>query len=464
MRALLCFSLLTVLTGCGVNRAVVDPWSYAPASGRVKWQEGGDNGKAVPEENQPLTLAETLDIALRNNMSTRSSWAAARAAAARFASSQAALMPRIDGEINLERAASTCGNGTSGSDTTYGPRITLVYTLFDFGSRKATTDAAKYALDYAGWSHNRTIESVVNQITQDYYDLSYQKELENALADALLMSETAVDAAKLEFEKGIRGLSDKLQAESDYFQKKSALSAQKVAVKMAFATLANDMGLPASTEFSIEGLDYGLDPLAAAADMGQLIELALEKRTDLKAMEAALQSREQALTAARRSMLPTLGLSASAGRTFFDIHDRSRAGNDYAIGLKLSMPLFAGFSYRNAVKLAEANRESAYIDFESKRLAVIKEMTTAQFGADSASQQVVDAKNFYEAAAKQYQVALEQYKHGLSTILDLLTAESQLANARSTRAAAIKNWYLSFANLAYASGALEEGLYTGNPL
>ena len=59
------------------------------------------------------------------------------------------------------------------------------------------------------------------------------------------------------------------------------------------------------------------------------------------------------------------------------------------------------------------------------------------------------------AAEKQYEVALGKYKAGTTTILDVVSAQSSLADARAERAKATQNWFTSLANLAYATGVME---------
>ncbi|MEA2712488.1 MAG: outer membrane protein, partial [Gemmatimonadales bacterium] len=50
-----------------------------------------------------LTLAEVVDLGLRNNPATRLSWANARAAAAAYGSARGAYLPTIDGDVTATR-------------------------------------------------------------------------------------------------------------------------------------------------------------------------------------------------------------------------------------------------------------------------------------------------------------------------------------------------------------------------
>ncbi|MFL5401917.1 MAG: hypothetical protein ACJ8BF_03785, partial [Gemmatimonadales bacterium] len=60
-----------------------------------------------------LTLAEVVDLGLRNNAVTRLSWANARAAAAAYGSARGAYFPTIDGDVTGTRLKTVASQGRS---------------------------------------------------------------------------------------------------------------------------------------------------------------------------------------------------------------------------------------------------------------------------------------------------------------------------------------------------------------
>ena len=64
---------------------------------------------------------------------------------------------------------------------------------------------------------------------------------------------------------------------------------------------------------------------------------------------------------------------------------------------------------------------------------------------------------YLNSASTSYDLALDSYKAGLKSILDLLNAESQLAQARSQQVASRQETFTALATLAYAAGLLEKG-------
>lgn len=72
---------------------------------------------AIPADReqriQRLTLAEVVDLGLRNNPQTRLSWANARAAAAAYGSERGTYLPTIDGDVTATRLKTVASQGRS---------------------------------------------------------------------------------------------------------------------------------------------------------------------------------------------------------------------------------------------------------------------------------------------------------------------------------------------------------------
>ncbi len=175
-------------------------------------------------------------------------------------------------------------------------------------------------------------------------------------------------------------------------------------------------------------------------------------RPDLLAARASVVSTEKKLTAASKAWLPTLDYSLDIGRTYFSggFHDEY----DYTSTFTVSMPLFTGFHIRNSIRLQEANLEEARANARGVELEVIKSVATAHFNISVAFNTLKAANEFLEASAEQYQVASSQYRAGVNTILDLVSAQTALFDARSKQASAIREWLNALATLTFSVGVI----------
>lgn len=473
------FAILTLCCGCFPDRATVDPYSYAPKTSGSVWtsrKKTIEEPAAVPAKDTPITLAEALDIALRNNPNTKLTWAKARVAAAQYGQSESYQFPTLTGSYTYERtrnissspgnassvvitsgAASSTSSGGSKAQALYfsqwGPQLQLSYLIFDFGQHRATSDAAKEALHFADYTHNRQIQTVLQQVASDYYNLLYQKELLKANEADLYTAEITFDAAKLELDTGVKDLSDLLQAQTQLLQSQSQLVVQKQNVINALATLLTDMGLKANQTLELEQVPNipPTDEMLQSAD--EILAIALQKRADLLAAEANVKSQEANVSAAWRQFLPTLQYNLDFGETSY-----SKIGSDhydFTSTFSLSFPIFTGFSNLNNLRAAKAQKEQAEASLQQTQLQVIQDITTTHSNVKTAFETLKISDELLRVTEKQYDVALERYKAGTGTILELTSAQSSLADARASVANATNQWFTALIELSYAAGTLE---------
>src|SRR6185369_10789094 len=128
----------------------------------------------LPEEytkpGTTLKLGQLVDVALRNNPATRESWFIARAAAAEVGTRRAQYFPYAEAVGSIQRQkTSEVNNQFNFIQTTYGPSMAVSWLLFNFGAREAEVQEATRFLYAADWLHNASIQDVVLETSQGYY-------------------------------------------------------------------------------------------------------------------------------------------------------------------------------------------------------------------------------------------------------------------------------------------------------
>ena len=122
--------------------------------------------------------------------------------------------------------------------------------------------------------------------------------------------------------------------------------------------------------------------------------------------------------------------------------------------MTLRWNIFTGFSRLNQVRRAENDPEVARADLRSADLETIAEVWRAYYELDSSRSKFAYAQSLVAASNESYNANLETYRQGLSTIVELLTAERDLANARFTFIQSKAQLLTSYAAVAYAAGAV----------
>lgn len=404
---------------------------------------------------EQLNLAELIDIALQNNPTTKQTWAMARAMAAQYGQSLSNFYPNVQFEGQYSRMRGTFiqeGPPAVFYTTTAGPDVLLTYTLFDFGQRSSASTAAREALYNADWTHNQQIQAIIQEIMNDYYQYLYQLKALSAAEANLENAKTSLDAANQKFSLGLVALGDVAQARTQFLQSKINLTSQKQTVENAFAQLAVDMGVPANVSFKVQPMPEQVNASLLLESVDELLASAQSQRQDLKAAQADLRSKEALLLNAKRSVLPVFNSTLDIGKYWFQ-QDAVEQYHWYA-EISLTIPLFRGYFYKNQWKNAQANVEKSQALLMQTELSIIQHVTTSHMNVKTAAQNLQDTEEYLKAAELEFNIALSGYKAGAATILDVLSAQSNLADARSKKAGSERDWFLSLASLSYATGSL----------
>jgi len=150
--------------------------------------------------------------------------------------------------------------------------------------------------------------------------------------------------------------------------------------------------------------------------------------------------------------LPSLSLNSNAGRTFSN--PRLFAGPSYSVQLGLSIPIFNGFSHQYDVAAARAQADAVSAIADQTRQQVVTEVFVSYYALQTAQQRVLTADDLLASAEQSAQVAAGRYREGVGSIIDLLTAQTALANARAQQVQSRWQWYTSLAQLARDAGVL----------
>jgi outer membrane protein len=401
-----------------------------------------------------LTLAEVVDLGLRNNPATRLSWANARAAAAAYGSERGAYLPTIDGDVTGTRLKTVASQGRSAvTQSVLNPSLNLSYLLLDFGGRSGNIGTARNELIAANFTHNATLQAVVLQIQSAYFQYVANQALLAAQRTTEREARTNLSAAEERHRVGVATIADVLQARTAASQAALAAQATEGDLQTSRGALALALGLPANLPYDVDST-AGQIPVAVLADsVDTLIARAVEARPDLAAAQAEFEASRSQISVARANRLPSLVLNGTGGRTYTS--SLPQGGDNYTLSLGLRIPLFAGFSrlydQRQAVALADAAAARA----DALGQQVVFEVFRSYYALQTAARRVRTTEDLIASAEQSSQVALGRYRAGVGTVLDLLAAQTALADARAQQVLARLEWNTSLALLAHDTGVLD---------
>jgi len=411
----------------------------------------------IPEDlvkpGATITLARVVDIALLNNPLTRASYLQARSAAAQLGSKRAAYYPTVDVTLGANRSNQLSPDPTTTvTGDVYGPGVQLNALVLDFGGRSANTDDARFGLIAADWSHNAAIQNVILGVETTYVQYVDAKAQLEAARSNVKTASTALEAANGRHDAGVGTIADVLQARTALSQAQLSLQTFEGAVLALRGSLATAMGLPADTPYDVGTLPVDVPLDRAAEDVQQLIATARERRPDLEAARALALKADAHTRAVRSEGLPSLSLSASAERQYYQ-PEMGMNHNDYWSGtLLLTFPVFTGFANTYNIRKAREDAGVARAEADTLEQQVLLQVWTSYYAFQTATQLVRTSHDLLASAEQSERVALGRYKEGVGTIIDLLTAQAALASARSQEIQARAGWFVALAQLAHDTG------------
>ena len=474
------FYILVVFTclffvGCADFRGAADPYIYTPSQPFEDWKPrraftrlpfrlDKENFEYV-EQDEPLSLAQVLDISLLNNPKTKATWASARVSAATYGQTLEDEFIQAQGQGTATRFRQALFTGPSRSiiyDTLIAGDLNFSYLIFDFGKTRTTSKAALESLYNADWTHNRSIQNVMQTVMNDYYQYLYQEEKLVASNADVMDAQVTLDSVLEKLRTGMSDIGEKVQATTQLLQQQLNVVAQKQQVHNAYTQLAFDMGIPSDMNLKLDTYPKQIKTFEPE-DIDQLVDTAIAHRPDLVAAESNVKAGRYLVSAARRQYLPALNSTFDIGRTYFS-HASRNDKYHFKAEAALSFPIFTGFFIKNTIREAQGELERAEAVLRHVQLSVLQEVSNQRTDVVLAKEALEYSKAFLDSSKEDYKVNLAKYRAGTGTITELINAQTSVSDARAKYALAKRDWFQALANLAYALGTLAPPNFKGEPV
>ena len=448
---------------CVHNAPSIEGSAPVPAGPSTRWtptesvkQAAAADARRVaptPTDVRQLTLPEVVDLALRNNPATRISWSQARAAADVYGSAEGKYYPSLAMGIAGTRTRTIATPGRpAGERTQYGPSLSLAFTVLDFGGRSGSVNVARQTAIAADLSHNATVENTILQVEGAAFTYLSTRALRDAQKSAVELATAALDAASERHRVGLATIADVLQAQTARSDAELQLETLEGSLQVTRGGLAVAMGLPANTPFEVPDVPVTDSVYFVTQSVDTLIEMAVRNRPELASVRAQAAAAASQIRVARSGYLPVLALSAIGANNASTVS--TFAGRTYTLNLGISVPVFNGFSDHYDVAAASEQYRAAQERSELTKQQVIQQVFTAYYTLRTSTERVRTARDLLASATQSETVARERYREGVGSIVDLLVAQSALANARAQDANARWQWRAALAQLAHDVGVL----------
>lgn len=486
----LCMGFLSSLMGCASEpelfrvSEVQDPMTAAPVNHFERWkgERFSDVPRlrstlVIPKANQALRpesvheLSELIDFGLRQNPLTRKAWEESRAAAASLGIAESAWLPALEAQLSggyWRYPFPTPGTAIALAGTTVYPTLHLSWTLFD-RARSPEIERAAQQLFATNLSLNRNLQDVTYHIQQAYFGLLAARARVEAGEVTLKQSTRNADAIRAKLANGLATQPEYLLAAQDQARSAYELQGARGQVMEKQAELAQEIGTRPDHPLNLRSLYSEELPADSERSADEIIDLALQQRPDLGAKLAELRARDAEIRKAEATFWPQFSLQADGGWKIWNYYNAERnveqsgyqnvsSSQPLLDGyLQMNWNLFEGFSGLNTIKQAESRRNAAQAAFDALQLKIMKETWKAYADFKTSVRKREFALAMLKASENAYEGALKSYEAGVATVIELITAERNLAQARYTDIDSRASLLVSVAALVYTSGTAISG-------
>jgi TolC family type I secretion outer membrane protein len=376
---------------------------------------------ASPAEGQQAVaaLADAVAFALEHNPQVAASRAAVRAAEAQVQAVRAGLAPTAS-----LSAGGSLGNST-GSPTTSGQvSAGVTYLIYDGGLREAQIRQAEAQAESGRQALAAVITDVALQTVQAYMGVIVADQVILLREQAVTLARTQLAAAEANFRAGRVARADVIRAESVLAAADYDLVNARGQAETSRTTLRTAMGLEGGGPLTVTA---PAEPPPQEISEADALQRALQ-RPEVRRAEADVRAAEAGLAMAmiqggvtvtldgRYALIGTGGTGTSASGT-------------WSVGVGITIPLSDGGRRAAQVEAARANLDASRARLESLRFQVRQEALLTRLQVAIAIAKLEAARRSALAAREAFNVAQGRYAAGVGTIIEVTTAQTDLAAA-----------------------------------
>jgi outer membrane protein len=449
-------AIITLIAACAVvaqqDSSLAGRAAQVPGSARISRSSSGT-----------LSYEQAIQLAIENNLSTLLARERRSEARGEKQQSLSTLLPQVSGAAyqasmteNLVALGFQPGLFPGLTNTLLGPfrnfdaRVRLSQTVFDLSAIQ-NYRAGRAGVRIAELQESLAREQVVNATGLIYIEtLRADRSVVTAQANVEL-AQALLKLAQDQRNAGIATGVDVTRAQTRLAEQQVNLVQAQTASEQARLNLQRVTGLPLGSSLSLtDHLRFEEGPMPAVATA---VAQAQQDRREIQVIQEQKRISEFELKAMRAEYMPSLevvGNYGSSGITpsLSDIPTRS-------IAVQVNVPIFNGGLTRGRVTVATSRLRQSELELSRIRNDVEEDVRVAITTLNTAAAQVRAADESVTLAQRELEMARDRFRAGVGDNLEVVSAQTSLAQATQQQVSALAQHNAARLNLAAALGRAE---------
>jgi outer membrane protein len=435
--------------------------------------------------SHPLTLDEAVQIAIKENPNILRQVQELKRNKGLVYQAQARLFPQVTGSVNYSQDDPGLVSKTTGGRTnidllgvqagqpvliplnsllssqrqateSWTVQIQVTQLLYDGGATIASRRAARINEDAAYYTLRDTIDSTVQTVRTQFYQILLDKALIQVQEESVNQLQSQLEDQKSRFEAGTVPQFNVLQAQSQLQNQIPQLITAQNNYRIAMVQLAKTLGIPAGRQYSTD------EPLPIAGrltytpikyDLSSALITARANRPFLKAQRSNVLSSVEQITVAASGWKPTI--SANIGLRQTNNPRSSQLDNTlegWFFGFTGSWNIFDGGSTYGNLKATRATLEENKVTLDDSTRQVELDVSTAVDNLRQAQETIAATEIAVQVSQEALRLSNERLAAGTGTQLDVLTSQTNLTIARANLVQAQFNYIAAVFQFQFATG------------
>ena len=407
----------------------------------------------VSAEILNVNLDDCINLALKNNRSIEQSEASRENATWALKRYRRVTGPSLSWTSNANKISGgdyIARRRSTGENFNYefANTLRLTYPLYTGGRNENNISSAQFNLNSADLTLENTKQQVIYNVTAAYYNVLRNKNLVQVKENTINLLNEHLNQANQKFEIGVVAGSDILASKVQIANAQQSLVNSQNDYNNAIATLNNLMGVPVSTDLTInDDLKYQ----NYAVNFEDCLGYALEHRPDVISANFAVQKAEKDMSAVKAGKSPQV--NAVVSKTFNGEGPFQDNHNDtWLAGLSMSWSVFDNNVISAQVHESEANLKRLKSICEQTKQQVELDVRQAFNNLKAAETNIQTTQAAVMQAEEEYRISLVKYDEGVGTNLEVMDSQEKLIEAQTNFYTALYNHNTAKAQLDKAMG------------
>ncbi|HKR88029.1 MAG TPA: efflux transporter outer membrane subunit [Phenylobacterium sp.] len=433
LRMGLATAAVAMLSACAAVPSLGPPAAMKPAQAYVAQASFAAPTTSWPDDRWWTAYGDAqLNGLVEEALAASPDLAQARArvakAEAQAGQAKAALLPSVTANGSYVSAKQSYNNGVPPAFTPHGyndsARATIDFSweLDFFGKNRAALAAA---LSEAEASRAEAAEArlvLSTNVAAAYADLAQQFADRDAAENAVRIRGQTAELTAQRFANGLENRSASEQAQARLASARAELAAVDEQIGLTRNRLAALLGAGPDRGLAIARPKVGA--LKAFGLPANLQADLIGRRPEIVAARLRAEAASQRVKSAKAEFYPNVDLAAYFGQQSLGLDLFTKPGSQIgAIGPALSLPIFRGGALRANYRGAAADRDLAVASYDAAVARALQDVADAAVSSRALDARLGESRRALEASSSAYALALQRYRGGLATYLDVLTAQ-----------------------------------------